>query len=96
MSCAKFIGMHVKEVAEAAPTDALGPILTQAAEYAGGGTLREFKGDLKEIMRQLGLSTQDAQFANRWGSASYQALVSNIYFKTVSLSEDGDSRLLYM
>lgn len=32
-ACAKYIGTHISEVAKAAPTDALGPVLQQAALF---------------------------------------------------------------
>ena len=82
MACATFIERHVKEVAKAEPEDALGPVLTQAAAYAGSGILKEFKDDVEQACSLCGNLGYDLAYVGRnWGSSSHQALLSKMYTK---------------
>ena len=49
-ACAAFIAAHIHEVAEAAPTDPLGPILSPAAaRTVSGKGIKIMQSDLEEI-----------------------------------------------
>ena len=51
LACANYIGAHVKEVAEAAPEDALGPVLVQAAKH--GVDVKLLHGISKDLQQGL-------------------------------------------
>ena len=83
---ARFIGMHIKEVAEAAPEDALGPVIVQAVAYAGVGILGELKADLEQACSQCGILGYDSAYVGwNWGSSSHQVLLSKMYNKVQHL-----------
>ena len=66
MACAGYIGMNMKEVAEAAPKDALAPVLAQAAP--GGvspALLEELQSELPQILQGMGVT---ASSATQYGS----------------------------
>ena len=67
MSCAAYIGAHVKEVAEAAPTDPLGPILNKVVDTYLKPTMREFENMVLEIMRMLSVQEQGNYGNNHQG-----------------------------
>ena len=52
-ACAAFIGAHIHQVAEAAPTDAMGPILSEAAACtANRGQSKSIESDLESFQQQ--------------------------------------------
>ena len=65
LACAKYIGKHVKEVAEAAPKDALGPVLIEAAAHTlGSSSIQDIKADLEQGLQQISYISSSHSHSN--------------------------------
>ena len=53
LACANYIGAHVKEVAEAASEDALGPVLVQAAKHMHAMNIKPLYGICNDLQQGL-------------------------------------------
>ena len=74
MACAHYIGTHVREVAGAAPKDALGPVLLQAAIHTVAlSTIQGVKADLEQGLQQISyISSSGGAFSShRQQATSY-------------------------
>ena len=87
MACANYVGKHVKEVAEAAPKDALGPVLFQAATCGGILDGKGLKSDIIKLLGMHGLSPSHAPdwIQDQYGLGSKQALLHDAYQKVKNM-----------
>ena len=76
-ACAHYIGSHVREVAEATPTDALGPVLAHVAVSAGSAdVVEELELELQQIMQLFSVSTSSP---SGYSSGSHQKRLCKMY-----------------
>ena len=77
-ACASYIGAHVKEVAKAAPTDPLGPVLVQAAARSclSLTDISSIRDALEALSQRL-----PSELTTGYGSSyipTYQGIIANI------------------
>ena len=83
-ACARYIGSHIRQIAETAPSDALGPVVMETAAYSKSGRVaRQIEEDIREIMLKLNMNM--SWTTSNYSIDSYQRLLLQLLDKAKAL-----------
>ena len=83
-ACARYIGSHIRQIAEAAPSDALGPIIMETAAFSKSGRVaRQIEEDIREVMLKLNMHM--SWTTSNYSLNSYQRLLLQLLDKAKAL-----------